>query len=153
MSSVPSANPGVANLLELLSNSNSAVLTSKKVTTALEKAPTSDIVQLSMSAIQAQSMNALFGTGSGTDASTATSTSTNAVTASLADLLSGSTGATASSTDTTASSLLASAALTNATPADQLAYYQSAAQAAQTQGIFNAESFGSQSGSLLNVVG
>ncbi len=147
MSSVPSANPGVANLLELLSNSNSAVLTSKKVTTALENAPTSDIVQLSMSAIQAQNVNALFGTGSGTSASTGTST------ASLTDLLTGSTGTTANSTDTTANSLLASAALTNATPADQLAYYQSAAQASQTQGIFNAESFGSQSGSLVNVVG
>lgn len=147
MGSVPSANPGVANLLQLLSNSNSAVLTSKKVTSALEKAPTSDIVQLSMSAIQAQGVDALFGNGSGTNAST------NTGTANLAELFSGSTGTTASSTDTTANSLLASAALTNATPADQLAYYQSAAQAAQTQGIFNSESFGSQSGSLVNVVG
>lgn len=147
MSSVPSANPGVANLLQLLSNSNSAVLSSKKVTSALEKAPTSDIVQLSMSAIQAQSVDTLFGVGSGTNASANTSA------ANLADLFSGSTGTTASSTDTTANSLLATAALTNATPADQLAYYQSAAQATQTQGIFNSESFGSQNGSLVNVVG
>ncbi|MGO9229105.1 MAG: hypothetical protein ACLQKA_07835 [Bryobacteraceae bacterium] len=147
MGSVSSANPGVANLLQMLSASGSPVLSSPKVTSALEKASATDIVQLSMDAIQSQGVGTLFGIPSGANAD-AGSNSVN-----LADLLTESTGASATSPVTDGSALLSSAALPDASPADQLAYYQSAAQTAQTQSPLNAETFGSQSGSLVDVVG
>ena len=62
MGSVSSSlNPGVADLLQTLANVNSPVLSSPAVVSALEKAPASDIVQLSAEATQLQNMDALFG--------------------------------------------------------------------------------------------
>jgi hypothetical protein len=142
MGSVSSANPGVANLLQMLSSSGSPVLSSTRVTSALEKAPGSDIVQLSMDAIQSQGVDTLFGLSSGTAAGTGSSP------ASLADLPTGSADASSTSPGTAGSALLSSAALSDASPADQLAYYTSAAEAAQPQSLINAGTFGSQSGSL-----
>jgi len=131
----------------MLSNGGSPVLNSTRVTSALQKAPTSDIVQLSMDAIQSQGIDALFGLSSGSNGATSTSQ------ASLADLLSGSTGASYTSPDSAANALLSSAALSGASPEGQLAYYQSTAQAAQTQGLINAGAFGKQSGSLVDLTG
>src|SRR5208283_240819 len=129
MGSVSSANPGVANLLQMLSASGSPVLSSPKVTSALEKASATDIVQLSMDAIQSQGVNTMFAIPGGSNAD-ADSNSVN-----LADLLTGSTGASATSPDTNGNALVSSEALCDASPADQLAYYQSAAQTAQTQSL------------------
>jgi hypothetical protein len=61
MSSVSSINPGVANLLQALSGLNSPALSSRAVTAALEKAPASDIVELSAAATQLQNLDSLFG--------------------------------------------------------------------------------------------
>ena len=147
MSSVSSTNPGVANLLQLLSNSGSQVLNSSKVTSALAKAPTSDIVQLSANATEIQNVDTLFGISSGGYSNTTGSAS------SLADLLTGTAGASATSQGANANPLLSAAALSNASPTDQLAYYQSLSQASQTQGILNAGAMTNQSGSLVDVIG
>lgn len=61
MTSVGAANPGVSNLLQMLNNMDSPVLSSPAVTAALEKAPAGDIVQLSAEAMQLQNVDALFG--------------------------------------------------------------------------------------------
>ena len=54
MGSVSSVNPGVANLLQTLTNLNSPVMSSPAAVAALKKAPAADIVQLSDSAAQLQ---------------------------------------------------------------------------------------------------
>ena len=65
MSSVSSSlNPGVADLLQTLTNVNSPVASSPTLLSALEKAPASDIVQLSAEATQLESVGVLFGISS-----------------------------------------------------------------------------------------
>ncbi len=70
MSSISSVNPGVAGLLQTLSNTGStavnSVLTLPAVQTAIENASPEDLVQLSFEAQQLQETAGLFGT---TDAS------------------------------------------------------------------------------------
>ena len=62
MGSVSSAlYPGVADLLQTLTNVNSPVMSSQNVVQALEKAPTPDIVKLSMEATQLQGIDTMFG--------------------------------------------------------------------------------------------
>ena len=61
MGSVSSVNPGVADLLQSLSNLNSPVMSSQTVVNALENAPAADIVQLSTAANQLQGIDAMFG--------------------------------------------------------------------------------------------
>ena len=70
MGSVSSANAGVTDVLQMLSNLNSPVLSSPAVTSALEKAPTADIVQLSMAATQLENVDAMFGISNSSNAST-----------------------------------------------------------------------------------
>jgi hypothetical protein len=63
MGSVASTNAGLSDLLQTLSNENSpllSTLSSPKVEAALEKAPASDIAQISDQALQLQVANALF---------------------------------------------------------------------------------------------
>ncbi|MGB7759351.1 MAG: hypothetical protein WBL61_05950 [Bryobacteraceae bacterium] len=146
MGSVSSINPGVANLLQTLSNDNSPVMSSPAVISALKKAPTNDIVQLSMQATQLDSVDALFGLSN--SSSTGTGSSLNP-----ANLLNGSSGAASTAPQTDANSLLSSAALSGTSPSDQLVYYQTASQAAQTQGLLDAGAISSPSGSLLDVTG
>lgn len=66
MSSVATVNPGLANLLQSLSQI-SPLASSPQLVSALEKASPGDIAQLSSDAIQLQNVDALFGN---TDAST-----------------------------------------------------------------------------------
>ena len=54
-------NQGVSNLLQTLSAIDPSVVSSPAVVAALEKAPASDIVQLSTAALQLQNVDALFG--------------------------------------------------------------------------------------------
>lgn len=124
MGSVSSVNPGVANLLQTLSNVNSPVMNSPAVVSALQSAPTSDIVQLSEEATQLQGMDEMFGisTGSGT----------NDMSSTLAGLGNSLTG----SAETASNGQPASTLLSNATPAEQLANYQAVLQGAETQGLF-----------------
>jgi len=65
MGSVSTPNPGVASLLQTLSNLNSPILGSSKVTSALAKAPASDVVEISMAASQLENVDALFGISNG----------------------------------------------------------------------------------------
>jgi hypothetical protein len=143
MGSVSSTNPGVANLLQMLQNGGSPVLASSRVTDALQNAPANDVVQLSMSAIQSQNMGALFGVTGGA--------TTNG--AALENLLTGATANANPTGNTTGNGVLSTAELAAAAPADQTAYYQSAAQASQTEGMMNAGIFSNKSGSLINIVG
>ena len=61
MSTVSSVNPGVADVLQTLSNLNSPIASSQSVVNALEKASPADIVQLSNAATQLQNVDVLFG--------------------------------------------------------------------------------------------
>ena len=123
MGSVSSLNPGVADLLQTLSNVNSPVLSSPAVVSALENAPTSDIVQLSQSATQLQNVDMLFGLPN-----SAAQSSTNSISSLFADLASPQTAATAPESSSTTSSA--------STEAGQLASYQAAMQSAETQTLF-----------------
>jgi len=133
MGDVSSVNPGVTDLLQTLSNLNSPVLSSPAVTSALESAPTTDIVQLSMAATQLEGIDTMFGISNGSN------TGASSILASLEDLPAGSAPA-------------ASTALSTASPADQLADYQAALQATETQGLFGIGP-GGLSGSIFNLVG
>jgi len=124
MGSVASINPGVADLLQTLSNLTSPVFSSPEVTSALENAPPADIVQLSIAANQLEGVDAMFGISDGSNADT------SGILANLGDLSAGSTGATAS---TQSSSTVTS----TASPADQVASYQTALQSAETQGLLD----------------
>ena len=132
-----SLNPGVADLLQNLSNVNSPILNSPTAVSALEKAPASDIVQLSDEALQLQSVNALFGT--------------NTTTPSNIDTLFG-----ISSPSTTSSVLQA---LENSgaslTPAQQAANDLATSQALLTQGLFGTTPTATNTGTgtLINTLG
>jgi len=137
-----SLNPGVSELLQTLSNINSPVLSSPAVVSALEKAPESDIVQLSNEALQLQSVDTMFGISNG-------SSSSGSDMSSLLESLDSS--ATASGTST-ANSQSASGVLASASAADQLANYQAALQASVSQGLFGTASSNGLIGSLFNTV-
>src|SRR5580658_10275298 len=109
-----SLNPGVADLLQTLSNVGSPALNSPAVLKALESAPASDIVQLSTEATQLQSVDALFGISATTPTSPMSS---------VLEALEG-------------NSSSANSALSNASPADQSASAEAAVQAELTQGLF-----------------
>jgi len=141
MGSVSAANTGVTDLLQILSNLNSPVLSSPGVKAALEKAPPADIVQLSMAATQLEGVDAMFGISDGSNANT------NTTFANLEKLLTGSAGA-------AANAQLLSAASSNAASADQLATEQTALQSAETSALlYGTGATGSTSGSLFDLTG
>jgi hypothetical protein len=143
MGSVSTINPGIASLLQTLSNVSPA-LSSPAVQSALENASPADVVQLSEAATQLESVDAMFGV----PANGSSSAPLN-----LEDLLSGSTGAATASPETASNALLSSSAVSTASPSDQLANYQTALQAQVTQGLFGAGGTSTPSNSLFNVVG
>jgi hypothetical protein len=99
MSSVSSVNPGVADVLQTLSNLDSPVASSQSVVNALEKASPADIVQLSNAATQLQNVDALFGVPA------PTSTSSTGMSNLLQTLLSNANATTNSSASTPAANL------------------------------------------------
>jgi len=132
-----SLNPGVADLLQTLTNVSSPVMNSPAVVKALESAPTSDIVQLSTEATQLQGVDALFGI-SGTTAPTPTETLF---------------GITPTPTSSTSSVLQAmESASATLTPSEVAVNDQAAAQAALTSGLFGTGTNNSL-GTLLNTIG
>lgn len=137
MGSVSSVNPGVADLLQTLTNLNSPVVSSQSTVTALEKASPSDIVQLSVAANQLEGVDAIFGIP--------TASSTADMSSSLLALENSTTG---SATGSTASSVLASAS-----PSNQAANAQAAIQAELTQGLFGNGANNSLYGTVVNTVG
>jgi hypothetical protein len=74
MASIAPVNPGVTDVLQLLSGAGSAsvasALSSTAVQSALQKASPTDLVQLSAAALQLQDVSDLFG-GSGSSPATA----------------------------------------------------------------------------------
>lgn len=134
MGSVSSLNPGIADLLQTLTNLNSPVMSSKTAVSALESAPPADIVQLSVAATQLQSVDAMFGI------STSPISDMSSTLASLEGAATGSSGT-------------ASAVLSTASPADQFANYEQTLQAQVTQGLFGSGITTSLSGTLFNGIG
>ncbi len=61
MGSISSTNPGLTDLLQTLSTADPSLLSSPSVTSALENASPTDIVELSDAAMQLQSVDAMFG--------------------------------------------------------------------------------------------
>ena len=147
MGSVSSINPGVANLLQTLSNIGSPVLQSPAEVSALEKAPSGDIVQLSMEATELEGVNAMFGIPAGS------SMDMNSTVATLGDILSGSMGTGSTAPSNANIGFLDPSLLSTASPADQLANYQAAFQGAETQGLFGAGTTSGLTNSLFDVMG
>jgi len=117
MGSVASANNGLSDLLQTLTNENSPLLptlSSPAIQTALENAPSSDIVEISEQALQLQTADAIFGISN-----TATSP-TDSLFSALANAGSSSTAST-----------------TGAPLADQLAAYQGNLQTQEIQTLFD----------------
>ena len=119
------SNTGVQNLLQLLSSTNSPLLSSPGIQSELENASPQDVVEISMSAIQLQGMDTLLGISSG-------DTSDNSGLSSIiSDITSAQTTGTSSSTSTQSST---------STTADQIAHSQAALQAAEGQTLFGTQS-------------
>jgi hypothetical protein len=70
MGTTSSVNPGLANLLQRLSDVDSPLLSSPQALAALQKASPADIVQLSAEATQLQTFNALLGSADATSSGT-----------------------------------------------------------------------------------
>jgi len=68
MGSISSTNPGLTDLLQTLSSADPSLLSSPSVTSALENASPTDIVELSDAAMQLQSVAAMFGDPSASSA-------------------------------------------------------------------------------------
>jgi hypothetical protein len=109
------------------------------VTSALQKAPAADIVQLSVAATQLEGVDAMFGISDGSSTPTS-NTFTN-----LEDLAAGSTGA--------ASTATAAGGQSTASSAEQLANYQADLQAAETQSLFGTGTNSGLSNSLFDFTG
>jgi len=133
-----SVNPGVADLLQTLSNVNSPVLNSQAAVSALENAPSADIVQLSEEATQLAGIDTLFGISS--PASSA---------AGNMDTLFGIPTAPASGSNTILQAMENEGA--SLTPAEQAAQDQAVAQSTLTEGLFGSGT--NPSGTLFNTLG
>lgn len=134
MSPTPSAstvtNPGVAELLQTLSNSGNTILGSPAMAAALQDAPPQDVAELSTAAIQMQGMAELFGLSDGTSTSSSEpggsySADMSSILANLNASVSG-----ASSSSTSSSQPLSS----------QLAQYQLDAQGAENAALLGSGS-------------
>ena len=138
MGSVSSVNPGVADLLQTLSNENSPVLSNKAAVSALESASPSDIVQLSVAASQLEGIDVMFGLSNSTGTSTTMTDMENLLAA--AEPQAPATSAASTSTATTTTS------------ASQLANDQATLQAVETQALFGGGASG-LTNSVFNMIG
>jgi hypothetical protein len=154
MSTVAAVNPGVADLLQIVSNAGSpsisSLLASSSVQSALQSASPADVVQLSEQALQLQVENDLFapadptqtdGLYSALTSSSPTSSSNAALDGLLTDLYSPASTALPASPATPASTLT-----------NQIATYQGELQTEQLQALFGVTPTVGTSGALLNVV-
>lgn len=138
MSAVSSTNPGLANLLQTLSNVDSPLLSSPNALSAIENSSPADIVKLSVAATQLQEVSAIFGDSQTTSESLQNGSST------FTDLENALTSASSTSSSSTSNSSI---------PTSQLADYQSLLQSAQADALLNPGSASSSTGSLFNVLG
>jgi hypothetical protein len=135
MSSVSSLNPGVADLLQTLSNLGSPLASSSKDVSALEKASPADLVQLSTAAMQLENVDAMFGGTTGSNADTSGT--------SLEDVLAETASSSASASSSSSSTASASS---TATTAAQL-------QSAEVQSLLDSGASGGLTGSLFDEIG
>ncbi len=154
MGTVASTNPGLANLLQTLSDVNSPLLSSPSAVSALEKASPSDIVKLTTAATQLEEVTSIF---ANSDAS--------AFGGPEASLFGGSENAnsgfntlnsleSALSESAYASAGQAPAGSSSATlPSNQLAQYQGSLQAAEADALLGAGGTGGASDSLFSFLG
>jgi hypothetical protein len=128
------ANPGLADALQLITNSASpalsSLISSPNVQAALQNASPSDLVELSDQALQTQVVDGLFGNADGSATQTDPSSTLSGILAELNP------PAASSSTSSTPSPSLAS----------QLAIYQDQQQGQDTQALLG-------SGSTVNLLG
>jgi len=128
MGAVASTNPGLANLLQTLSNVNSPLLSSPSAVSALEKASPSDIVKLSTAATQLEEMTAIFADSNasafgGLESANSGFSTLNSLEAALASSANASAGvAPASSSSVTL-------------PSNELSQYQGSVQAAEADAL------------------
>jgi hypothetical protein len=134
-SSTGSSNPGLADALQLISNSASptvsSLLSSPNVQAALQNASPGDLIELSDQALQAQVVDGLFGNADGSQTQTDPSTTLSGILSELNP------PATSSST---------AASTSSASLASQLAIYQDQQQGQDTQALLGP-------GSNVNLVG
>jgi hypothetical protein len=142
MGSVSSANPGLAYLMQALSNDNSPVLSSPSLVSALQNASPADVVQLSISATELEGVDALFGTAN--SSSNSSNNDLSSVMLSLENALAGTSASSSAAAQPTSSVI---------SPADQLANYQSAFQSTELDSLLGTGSAGGLSPSLFNVIG
>jgi len=138
MGSVASTNAGLTDLLQTLSSENSplvSTISSPSVEAALEKAPASDIVQLSDEALQLQVTDSLFG---GSTTSSTSGTTPSSLFSELESI--------DSSANTGSSSSTSGASLT-----DQLAAYQGSSQLQEAQSLLGITQPTANSNSLFDV--
>jgi hypothetical protein len=138
MGSVPPTNNGLSDLLQTLTSENSpllSTLSSPSVEAALEKAPTSDIVEISEQAQQLQATDALFGI------SNTASTSSDSLFSALASIGSSGTPTTSGSSLEPGSSL-----------SDQLAAYQGNMQTQEAQTLLGLTPSTTATNSLFDVL-
>jgi len=141
MGSVSSSlNPGVADLLQTLTNVNSPILNSQSTVNALEKASPADIVQLSAEATQLEGVDALFGISAPSNSQ-----------ASNTDTLFGLPTTSTTSPDNFLQEMKNAGA--TLTPTEQAANDQALAQSALTQGLFGAGTNNSLTGTLFTTLG
>jgi len=117
MSTVSSVNPGLADVLQTLSNLDSPVASSASVKSALEKASPADIVQLSNAATQLQNVDVLFGVPAPTSTS---NTDISNLLDTLESTASGATATPATSTPSTVQQLLDNQATLQSSEMDTL---------------------------------
>jgi hypothetical protein len=149
-----STNPGLAETLQLLSNSGSpqlsSLLSSPSVQSALSNASPSDLVKLSDQALQLQVVEGLFGESSGSPSTgifgdSAPSDSSSDSSTTLASILS------QLNPSATASSTGSAAATPTPSIASQLAIYQGQLQSEDTQALFGSTT--GTSGTSVNLLG
>lgn len=141
MGTVSSTNPGLANLLQTLSNVDSPLLSSQSTLSAIENSSPADIVKLSDAATQLQEVGAIFGDGSQTTPESLFNGSSTF--SALEDAL------TSPSTSTTSST---SGATNPAIPTSQLPAYESSLQSAEADALLDPGPTSSSASSLFNVL-
>jgi hypothetical protein len=149
--SAVSSSAGVANLLQILSNSGSPVLSSPALVSDLQDASPADIIQISVAAIQLQGMDTLLGISSG-DASDSSTSSLSNIFEDMAAAQTSPTALPAPASDSAGDTQSSSTTSSTESTADQLAAAQAVSQSTELQNLFGTESSAS-SNPLFDITG
>lgn len=153
MGSVAIGNPGVASLLQTLKSAGTpafnSVLDSPTVESALQKAPASDLVQLSDQALQLQTVQGLFGNSSASETAAPQIPTQNLNVNSILQSLDSSLGTPAASSPNANSQ--APSVDSASSIASQLSTFQADLQAQQVQALFGTAPAAASADNSLNV--